>query len=624
VPTVHVVACAALANAAATIAHHAVFERIANPLTIDTDTLDDFRGYRVTSSGDDNALRSWHAGVRVVAGTGEIMARELVPVDESDRFAGAAASAPEDADFTDAGRREILRRLALGAVLAALGTPSWLRAGTRQALATAASTGLVPLSSSGEIKGAYATKSILAIIGVATGIAAAATSAVPVVGVVLGVITAIIGLVGALVGIFWNPSPGQEADTIWNLIKAKVQNLINVSISDAEYAALSGAIDGLKNNMLDYIALVKQHKQLKSAQSLSELRQKYIAVDAFCIGVRPQFLPPGSESRFLVLFAQFANLHHILLQDMVLNGKAYGVEPGLVANDVEKLAQTVAQNCATFDRFWIEFLANCAHSRRDSSMGAAHPAYHGADGAGFPETYYSWVEDALYDRNRDVNNSIAQVTTLAKDYRDLWPYMGGLKAGPASLTRELWIGPFGEPDCFELGGDFSIIDSAYKVHNGSGHPALSIPWQNTSGYAAAQKPGDSPMASLRWINVQQLADPPYLAFPSHFTLARVGDNQTPAPGQFWLSLSNADGGPVTGVTVSLTAYFVVVRVRRFRWPAGLSARSTSPKRTARSLPAIPATAAASAAGIRPFPYIRTSMRASTIATSCPACTPTRG
>lgn len=482
------------------------------------------------------------------------MAQQRLPIEQSGRTPTTLSQPHEDADFADPRRRELLRRLSFGAMLAALGTPLWLRGIERASAralgpAAAANSGLpVPYDTDVDIKGAYASKSILALIGAATGIAAAGFgfAAFPVVGLVLGVVGAVVGLVGALVGIFWNPAPGQVADSIWSLIQARVQNLINVTISNAEFDALSGAIDGLKDNLLDYVALVKQHKLLGSAQSLEELRQKYTAVDTYCIGVREQFLPEGSESRFLVLFAQFANLHHMLLQDMVLNGKAYGVEPGLTAADVEKLARTVARNCATFDHFWEEFLDRCAASRSDNTFGATHVVFHGsgADGEG-REDYKGWVEDGLYDRNRAVSDSIAQVTTLAKDYRDLWPCMGALRAGPVSLTRELWLGPFGSPDCYEFGGDFTVINQ----------PGWGW-WAQTGGYQAAQKPNDSPLAPLRGISIRQLSDPPYLRFPYDFTLLRVGDGQTPTPGAFWLSLSDADGGPASRVTVSLTSYFV--------------------------------------------------------------------
>jgi hypothetical protein len=384
------------------------------------------------------------------------------------------AGAARSSGATEATRRRALKLLAGGACAALFGAPARLPAAVAAAFAPPASND-APAAADDPL---ISVKSTLAIVG---SILSAASMVSPLAGV--GGI--FFGLFTTLVGLFW-PNAGPGADDLWQVIRARVSQLVDSAISDAEFAALQNAIAGLQANLTDYASLQQIHLQLGSAQSLADLRQKYIAVDAFCIGIRPQFLPQGREERFLPLFAAFATLHHMLLQDMVLNGKRYGVEPGLVAGDVAKLQQVVATNGVTFDHHWegvrFRFINN--------------PIFLGDQNAPVTATRISapsgnrtYIEDGLYDKLKSAHATFAQLTVLAKDFRDLWPAMGGLRKGPVALTRELWLGPYGKPDALELPGDYSAI----RPYDGSIVPGLNV-WQRTSGYAAAAIPEPSPLA----------------------------------------------------------------------------------------------------------------------------------
>lgn len=407
------------------------------------------------------------------------MPKEWVPTHDVQE----ALSAQEDKDATFAAidRRHALRLMSGSLLLPLLGVPSWLLADTRvEAIPTPAAQGSGIAEVFASDDPLISVKALLAITGAALSVAAMVSVPVALTGVFLG-------LVSGLIGIFW-PSSGPSADDIWELIKDKVQGLVDSAISDVEFGALQNAITGLQQNLSDYANLQQTHLQLGSAQSLAQLREKYIAVDAFCIGIRPQFLPLGHEARFLPLFVQFANLHHALLQDMVLNGKAYGVEAGITAGDVAKLSQTVAINSVTFDLFWNGIQARFGHGF--AQLGGGQAVMH-ASKVTAPSGNKTYIEDGLYDTVKSAYNTLAQLTVLAKDFRDLWPYMGGLQKGPVALTRELWFGPFGKPDALELPGDYSRISAV----DGSATPGAGV-WENTYGFAVSAAPAPSPLAPL--------------------------------------------------------------------------------------------------------------------------------
>jgi len=182
---------------------------------------------------------------------------------------------------------------------------------------------------------------------------------------------------------------------------------------------------------------------------------------------------------------------------MVLNGKHYGVEAGLVAGDVAKLQQMVAINGVTFDHYWDgvrnRFLqAPVFVGDQNQPITASRVTAQSGN-----KTY---IEDGLYDKIRSARNTFAQLTVLAKDFRDLWPSMGGLQKGAIALTRELWLGPHGKPDALELPGDYSAI----SPYNGSITPGLNV-WQHTSGYAAATTMvPPSPLTPLSNVAFEQL------------------------------------------------------------------------------------------------------------------------
>lgn len=433
----------------------------------------------------------------------------------------------DDARFTDASRRRALRLLSAGAAAALFGAPLRLRA---DPLAQQVRRALAPLPHAATDTvtddGVHAAETILAIGGTAFSVGLSVATATGPLGIGVAIIGGVLSLVGTLISIFW---PGSQPD-LWSQIRDKVQALIDSAISDAEYAALQATITGLRNNLTDYLALAQQHMQLRSAQSLSQLRQKYIAVDTYCIGVRPLFLPHGSEERFLPLFVQFANLHHILLQDMVLNGKAWGVEPGILANDVAKLSQTVALNGAAFDMYWqgIEGKFRYRMNLDGHNIGATR----------YTSTYgnHTYVEDHLYDAIRDAHNTYSQLLAVTRDFRELWPYMGGLREGPAALKRQLWFGPFGRPDARDV-NDYDYI----KSHGGS---LWGPDWRPTSGCGSVRMPegnGVQQGTAVSSLNVTYLGSGtrPDWHFPVAITPVR--DSAAPA-------------GPIVGIRVD-SAYY---------------------------------------------------------------------
>ena len=420
------------------------------------------------------------------------------------RALAARAREPRADAPRDPGRRRALEALSGGALLALLAPRTPLAAAIQSEFGKDAP---APAAVDDPL---FALKLHMLIVGTVLGVAG---QAVP----LIGGITAFLGLVGSIVGLFW-PDSEPSADDIWNLIRDRVQHLVDSAISDAEFAILQNAITGLQQNLTDYATLQQIHLQLDSAQSLSDLRQKFIAVDAYCVGIRAQFLPQGKELRFLPLFTAFATLHQTLLQDMVLNGKHYGVEAGIAAGDVARLQQTIAINGVTFDHHWrdIEFL----YRDHPLSHGDTNEVIH-ATRVKAPSGNKTYIEDGLYDRVKADHNTYAQLTVLAKDFRDLWPYMGGLRKGRAALTRELWLGPFGRPDALELPGDYAAI----APYDGN-VPLSHNVWQHSSGYAASHVPQPSPPERLSQVGFQLLnfprAENDVWRFPIEPVMQRTG------------------------------------------------------------------------------------------------------
>ncbi len=113
-----------------------------------------------------------------------------------------------------------------------------------------------------------------------------------------------------LIGLFWP----QNAESIWDQIKAQVEQLINKKIDEAIYVLVNGFLTGLGNNLKAFLQTVKLGDPVL-------MSQHFVACHNLFINELPQFQLKinDTQKQLLPLFVQFANLHLALLRTGVLN-----------------------------------------------------------------------------------------------------------------------------------------------------------------------------------------------------------------------------------------------------------------------------------------------------------------
>jgi len=138
-------------------------------------------------------------------------------------------------------------------------------------------------------------------------------------------------VLSAFVNIFW---PYSQRD-VWSEIKEKVEELIDEKLSNFVYQQVQEDLEGLKNNMNEYLWAVK------NSQAPSYISEKYNIVLGDFLQQRPHFQSNGSEILLLPLFAQFANMHLSLLRDGVLYGANWGWTEEIQQHNSQQTIKTI-------------------------------------------------------------------------------------------------------------------------------------------------------------------------------------------------------------------------------------------------------------------------------------------
>lgn len=211
----------------------------------------------------------------------------------------------------------------------------------------------------------------------------------------------------------------EDTQAVWDEIKDQVEELIDQKLDDYTYQQVTESLEGLKNNLNDYINSVDS-----SAENTEYISEKYnVALGNFEEQL-PHFQSEGNEVLLLPLFAQFANMYLCLLRDGVI----YGLNWGWTDGAVDDLYNTLTTQIAEFGEY--------------------------------VDTYYQQGLDSIIDNTgsnshhtepfNTVNGYVRDMTLNALDYRDAWQYLNPVlySTVPSNIypDREIYSDPYGTSD----------------------------------------------------------------------------------------------------------------------------------------------------------------------------------
>ncbi len=447
------------------------------------------------------------------------------------------------------GRREVLRRLASGALLPLAALPLATAAQSVPVFPVAPNT-IEPFFASCRSTGASNAASLGTTLPVLDPFNDIKTLDI---GVVL--IPGIGGALRIVMDLFW---PSDQPD-LTTLIMQRVQALVNSEIQATVLDNLANLIGhpagaagtpptGLNGAYGVYLGLVQAYGERPDASNRDDLRNGAITLHQTFTTMAGSFAPASEpftdwQQQILPYFAQFANLHLTFLRDLLWHGAAIGVDgkPGYGFDD--------GGPGSTMDQFRGYF-----HDTRDqyvqyasdqltaiaASLEANYQSQRGVyeDNSPFGLEEYIMVATGAWYAKKKQNVTNSQMIHLVQDYRDLWRVMDQPQGGHVRLTRELYFGPYGAPDLQDIG----------LPGNGSGSPpdvpALT-PTPDAPLYYVAASTGALITQGGRNFN-----------FPSAVSLSRAGEplNYPPYSG-YGITLNEPQyGGPVIGVSVDIGHY----------------------------------------------------------------------
>ena len=229
----------------------------------------------------------------------------------------------------------------------------------------------------------------------------------------LGQIPGVGFVLSALVNIFW-PSSKQD---VWGEIKEKVEALIDEKISQLVYQNVQESLEGLKNNVDDYLWAVK------NAQTKTYISEKYNVAQGNFLQSLPHFQSKGYEVLLLPLFAQFANLYLSLLRDGILYGADWGWSEEIQQHNREQIIKTINDYSTYTDSTYSKGLDD-VKKKAPSNKHKTEPF-------------------------NTVNNYVRQMTLTVMDFRNMWKYYDPVeypKPVKVFLDREIYSDAVGTAD----------------------------------------------------------------------------------------------------------------------------------------------------------------------------------
>ncbi|HHB1656059.1 TPA: insecticidal delta-endotoxin Cry8Ea1 family protein [Bacillus cereus] len=148
--------------------------------------------------------------------------------------------------------------------------------------------------------------------------------------------------------------PSLKPSEIWKSIREYAENLVNEKISDADYNRLFTTLKGLANSLKEYKVHFDAHYNSSTKIDSGEIvYEKFSNVSSLFDKHISDFQMEGKEIVSLPLFAQAAQLHLLLLRDVAVYGKEWGVpdnQLNVYKNSLKEKIQIYTMYC----RFWYK------------------------------------------------------------------------------------------------------------------------------------------------------------------------------------------------------------------------------------------------------------------------------
>ncbi|MCP9946826.1 insecticidal delta-endotoxin Cry8Ea1 family protein [Streptomyces somaliensis] len=276
---------------------------------------------------------------------------------------------------------------------------------------------------------------------------------------VVGLVPGAGGLAGAILGPLmdaWWPNGGEDA---WKAVKDDVERIVDEKIDNLYSKLVQNKLKGLKDLSAEY---TKAAKNATTSQSKATAREEWRRVRGHILANRQDFMDSDYDWKVLPYFVTLANMHALLLQELIRNEKA-------LEWDKEKTDSYDPVDDAK--KQLKELLDPPTEWSRDGTGGGTYTQH-------VKKAYEKGIEESAkngYHKGYDYQRTMLR---MALDYaRELWPLLkepGTQWPDQLPYDRETWLGPFG--DSFGEKWDTWHAENRYYPGSRSGHMCALRMW----------------------------------------------------------------------------------------------------------------------------------------------------
>jgi len=396
-------------------------------------------------------------------------------------------------------------------------------------------------------------------------------------GLVLGQVPVVGPLLVAMLNLIWpaHADPKTPLPDIWSLVKQQVADLVGAEILTYYEGQLTNLVAGFNTNFSYYRLAVYDvvNASEPTREQVKALKDRALYIQQHFESSMAQFtgIPSNGGAaiegwKVLPLYVQAANLHITFLYDLIRNASDYGIEPGWVeANLLDVAWRNAIDPAPTNSNSSVNYLSYVTATLA-KAMQAFEDEYTKATKADSAWTIVqapspdqlNWhfgsvagrhgvIVGAFYAAGKVRNDKVNRYTVTVSYILEAWkhlpdPSSSPLPATPFTIDRILWCGPYGLPDSHDLG-----IDCTYDYYhhcedifcnNDFGYFYVHTPLVlSGSGKVVVPNPADdhkTPNGRLTHIHIDEGGYTPsqnnsggipnfYWRFPDHFELKWNGD-----------------------------------------------------------------------------------------------------
>ncbi|MED3353206.1 insecticidal delta-endotoxin Cry8Ea1 family protein, partial [Bacillus thuringiensis] len=159
---------------------------------------------------------------------------------------------------------------------------------------------------------------------IATGIGWAILGFVPVVGPGL---SAAAGLLNVIVPFLWPEDDAGSSQISWEQLMDSVEELVDERILTSKRSDATARLEGIKALVNEYTQAIDDLKADPNNELKKDrVRDKFDDVEDYVKVSMPFFRAQGFEVPMLAMYAQAANIHLLLLRDVVQHGASWGFQ----------------------------------------------------------------------------------------------------------------------------------------------------------------------------------------------------------------------------------------------------------------------------------------------------------